>query len=218
VSLEGIVVGLLAIVVGGVWMTYGLKAFFILLPFWAFFVGLLAGAQWSAEFLGEGFFGTVTSWAIGLVAGLVLGLLAYFWYYAAIILLGATVGYTLGSGFLVALGFDGFLSIVLGVIVGVLLGIAVLVLNVPALLVIVLSAFGGAAAVVNGFWILLGQIQLDAIDGGLAEGLIKGGAITFVAWLLLAAFGIWYQMRDIGRDFASLRMAADIDRSAYRVS
>ena len=217
-SIEGIAVGLLAIVVGGVWATYGLKAFFILLPFWAFFVGLLAGAQWSAEFLGEGFFGTVTSWAIGLVVGLVLGLLSYFWYYAAIILLGATVGYTLGSGFMTAIGLDGFLSIVLGLIVGILLGIAVLVLNVPALLVIVLSAFGGAAAVVNGFWILFGQIQLNDIDGGLAEGLMKGGAITVVAWLVIAAAGIWYQLRDIGRDMASLRMAANIDRSAYRVS
>ena len=79
-SLEGIIVGLLAIVVGGVWATYGLKAFFILLPFWAFFVGLLAGAQWAQEFLGEGFFGTVTSWGIGLVLGLVLGLLSWFWF------------------------------------------------------------------------------------------------------------------------------------------
>ena len=217
-SLEGIIVGLLAIGVGGVWATYGLKAFFILLPFWAFFVGLLAGAQWSAQFLGEGFFGTVTSWVIGLVAGLVLGLLSYFWYYAAIIILGASVGYTLGAGFMAAIGLDGFLSIVIGLIVGIVLGIAVLVLNVPALLVIVLSAFGGAAAVVNGFWILFGQIQLADIDGGLAEGLMKGGVLTLVAWIVLAAAGIWYQMRDIGRDLATLRGAAQIDRSAYRVS
>ena len=215
-SLEGIIVGLLAIVVGGVWATYGLKAFFILLPFWAFFVGLLAGAQWAQEFLGEGFFGTVTSWGIGLVLGLVLGLLSWFWFYAAIIILGASVGYTLGSGFMAALGLDGFLSIVLGLVVGVLLAIVVLVLNVPAFLVIILTAFGGAAAVVNGIFIFLGQIQLDDVDRGLGEGLIAGGAFAIVAWLVLAAAGIWYQMRDIGRDMASLRTAAAIDRAQYR--
>ena len=61
-SIEGIIVGLLAILIGAAWATYGLKAFTILLPIWAFFVGLLAGAHWGQEFLGEGFFGTVTSW------------------------------------------------------------------------------------------------------------------------------------------------------------
>ena len=44
-SIEGILIGLLAIVIGAAWATYGLKAFTILLPIWAFFVGLLAGAE-----------------------------------------------------------------------------------------------------------------------------------------------------------------------------
>ena len=38
--------------------------------------------------------------------------------------------------------------------------------------------------------------------------------VSIVAWLLVAAGGIWYQLRDIGRDMAPLRAPADIDRSA----
>ena len=50
--------------------------------------------------------------------------------------------------------------------------------------------------------ILLGQIKLDDIDSGLMEGLMRYGAVSIVAWLSLAAAGIWYQLRDIGRDMA----------------
>ncbi len=168
-SIEGIIVGLLAILIGAAWATYGLKAFTILLPIWAFFIGLLAGANWGFEFLGEGFLGTVTSWIIGLVLGVVLAALSYFFYYAAIALLGGTVGYTLTAGLLAAIGLDGFLSVVLGLIVGVLFAVAVIITAAPILLVIVLTAFSGAAAVVNGALILLGtdpaRLHRQRVDG-----------------------------------------------------
>ena len=49
-SLEGILIGLLAIGVGLAWAFYGLKLFVILLPIWAFFFGLVTGAQWAGVF------------------------------------------------------------------------------------------------------------------------------------------------------------------------
>ncbi len=104
-SIEGIIVGLLAIVIGAAWAFYGLKLFTILLPIWAFFFGLVTGAQWGQEVFGEGFFATVLSWGIGLVFGLVLAAISYFWYYAAIVILGGAVGYSLGVGFFEYFGF-----------------------------------------------------------------------------------------------------------------
>jgi hypothetical protein len=217
-SLEGIVVGLLAILIGAAWATYGLKAFFILLPIWAFFVGLLAGANWGAEFLGEGFLGTVTSWVIGLVFGIVLALFSYFWYYAAIAIFGGVIGYTLTAGLFGAIGFDGFLTIVIGLIVGVLFAIGVILLAVPVYVVIFLTAISGAAAIVNGVLILLGQIQIDDIDSGLTEGLLRFGVISVVAWLVLAAAGVVYQMRDIRRTADGFMAKDAVDREAYRIS
>ena len=52
-SIEGIIVGLLAIVIGLAWAFYGLKLFTILLPIWAFFFGLVAGAQWGQDVFGQ---------------------------------------------------------------------------------------------------------------------------------------------------------------------
>jgi hypothetical protein len=213
-SLEGIIVGLLAIGIGAAWATYGLKAFTILLPIWAFFVGLLAGASFLQGLLGDGFLATTTSWVVGLGLGILLAVLSYFIYYVAVVLLGATAGYALGSGLLIAIGLDGFLSTIIGIVVGVILAVAVLVLAVPALLVIVISAFSGAAGVVNGVLILLGQIQVGDIDGGLMDGLLKYGAVGIIVWLVVAAAGIWYQLRDVGQMMD--RMA--VDRAAYRMS
>ena len=96
-SLEGIIIGLLAIGIGLAWAFYGLKLFTILLPLWAFFFGLVAGAQWGVDIFGEGFFATVLSWGIGLVFGIVLAAISFFWYYAAIVILGGAVGYALGD-------------------------------------------------------------------------------------------------------------------------
>lgn len=213
-SLEGIIVGVLAMAIGAAWAAYGLKAFTILLPIWAFFVGLLAGAAIIQEILGDGFLATTTSWIVGLGAGVLLAIGSYFIYYIAVVLLGASVGYALGAGLLQAIGLDGFLSVIVGILAGVALALAVLVLAVPAILVIVLSAFSGAAGVVNGALVLLGQIKLDSIDQGLMEGLLKHGIIAIVAWVAIAAAGIWYQLRDVGE----MMERNSIDRSSYTVS
>jgi hypothetical protein len=214
-SIEGIIIGLLTIVIGLAWMTYGLKAFVILLPVWGFLIGLLIGAQWVQHFLGDGFLATVTSWVVGLVVGIVFALISYFWYWGAVVLLGASVGYTLGSGLLQAVGIDNFLSIILGLIVGALVAGLVIILNVPATLVIVLTALGGAASVVDGVWLFLGQIQLADFDWGLLEGPIRGGIVTTIAWVVLAVLGMAYQQRDLARTAAAY--GAAIDRSAYRI-
>lgn len=210
-SLEGILVGIVAIVIGLAWAFYGFKAFIILLPIWAFLVGFAAGASWLQELFGEGFFATVTSWVGGLVVGVVLAVLSYFWYYAAVVIVGGALGYTLGAGFMGALGFDGILAIGVGLVVGAILAIITIVLAVPAWLIVVLSAVGGAVAAVNGVLILLGRIQLEDISSGLGEGLLKDPIIATIGVILIAAAGIVYQMRDLASTAASIR------REGYRI-
>jgi hypothetical protein len=212
-SLEGVIIGLLAIVIGLAWAFYGLKLFVILLPIWAFFFGLIAGAQWSADIFGQGFFSTVLSWGIGLVFGLVLAAISYFWYYAAIVILGGAVGYALGVGFFDWLGLGtGFIVVLIGLVVGAIFAIGTFMLGVPILLVMVFSAFSGAAAAVNGVLILFGTIKLETLDQGIFGSLLAQGIVGFVIFLVLGAAALFYQMRDVGTSITS------IDRSAYRYS
>jgi hypothetical protein len=211
VSIEGILVGIVAIVIGLAWAFYGFKAFVILLPIWAFLVGFAAGSSWIATLFGEGFFATVTSWVGGLVVGVVLALLSYFWYYAAVVIVGGALGYTLVAGFLGSLGFDGILAIALGLVAAAIVAVITIVLAVPAWLIVVLSGIGGAVAAVNGLLILLGRIQLEDISSGLGEGLLKDPLIAVIGVIVVAAAGIWYQMRDL------TDTAASIQRSGYRI-
>jgi hypothetical protein len=211
-SLESIVIGLLAIGIGLAWAFYGLKLFTILLPIWAFFFGLIAGAQWGQDVFGQtGIFTTVLSWGIGLIFGLVLAAIAFFWYYAAIVILGGAVGYALGIGFFEWLGLGtGFIAIVVALIVGAIFAIATFVLGVPVVLVMVFSAFSGAAAVVNGVLIFLGQIKLDTLDTGIFGSLLTNGVLGIVAFLVLGAVALYWQIRDVAGSITT------IDRTAYR--
>ncbi|MFL5673540.1 MAG: hypothetical protein ACJ779_00900 [Chloroflexota bacterium] len=210
-SIEGIIIGLLAIGIGLAWAFYGLKLFTILLPLWAFFFGLLAGAQWGADIFGQGFFASVLSWGIGLVFGLVLAAVSYFWYYAAIVILGGAVGYALGVGFFEWLGFDpGVLIVIIGLIVGAVFAIATFLLGVPILLVMAVSAFSGAAAVVNGVLILFGQIKLEELRAGIFGSLLANGWIGLIAFLVLGVVALFWQLRDVGSAVTS------VERSSYR--
>jgi hypothetical protein len=211
-SLESIVIGLLAIGIGLAWAFYGLKLFTILLPIWAFFFGLVAGAQWGQDVFGQsGIFTTVLSWGIGLIFGIVLAAIAFFWYYAAIVILGGAVGYALGIGFFEWLNLGtGFIAIVIALIVGAIFAIGTFVLGVPVVLVMVFSAFSGAAAVVNGVLIFLGQIKLDTLDTGIFGSLLTNGVVGIVAFLVLGAVALYWQIRDVAGSIQT------IDRSAYR--
>jgi hypothetical protein len=210
VSLEGIIVGLLAIGIGLAWAFYGLKLFTILLPLWAFFFGLVAGAGWSQDVFGQGFFSTVLSWGIGLIFGLVLAAISFFWYYAAIVILGGAVGYSLGIGFFEYFGFGtGVIAIVVGLILGALFAIGTFLLAVPVLLVMIFSAFSGAAAIVNGVLILFGQTKLESIDVGIFGSLLHQGVVGTIAMLVIGAAALLYQFRDVGTTITS------IDRSSY---
>ncbi len=210
-SLEGIVIGLLALAIGLGWAFYGLKVFTILLPIWAFFFGLTSGAQWSQDIFGQGFLSTVLSWGIGIVFGAVLAAISYFWYYAAITIAGGALGYVLGVGFMDWLGIDAaILGIIVGLIVGAVFAAATFLLGVPAWLIILFSGISGSAAAVNGVLILLGRIKVEDLSSGVVNGLLTDTTIGIIAWIVLAVVAIVWQTRDVGRTVTT------IERTNYR--
>ena len=64
-TIEGLLIGLLAIAIGMAFAFYGFRVFLILLPIWGFFAGFLLGANGVSYILGgadAGAFATVTGW------------------------------------------------------------------------------------------------------------------------------------------------------------
>ena len=95
-TIEGLLVGLLALAIGLAFAFYGFKLFLILLPIWGFFAGFLIGAELISSLLGgadAGFLATVTGWVVGFILGLVFAVLSYLYYWVAVILLGGFLGY-----------------------------------------------------------------------------------------------------------------------------
>src|SRR5688572_22838056 len=210
-SIEGILIGLVAILVGAGWAFYGLRFFTIILPIWTLFFGFVTGVQWGQDVFGQGFLGTVTSWIIGGVLALVLAALSYFWYYFAVTLAVGALGYTLGVGFMDFLGIDSsILGLIVGLIVGAIFAIGTFLLGVPAVLIVLVSAISGAAAMVNGALILLGRIKVEDLNSGLLSGLLTDSLIGLVAWGVIAVVAAFYQLRGVERAVEA------VSRSAYR--
>jgi Domain of unknown function (DUF4203) len=190
-------IGLLILVVGATFCFAGYRFFRILIAMWGFFAGFNLGASGMVALFGQTFLGTVTGWVLGIVVGVVIAVLAYFLYYVAIVLLGASVGYAIGSGLIGAIGLNnpGFLAVIVGVVLAVILAIMILVLNLPKLLIMVFTAIGGAATIVTGFLLLFGQIHTAALQYGFAAAAIRASWIWSLVVIVLAVVGFLAQWR-----------------------
>lgn len=198
-TLQGLLVGLLGLAVGLAFTFYGFKLFLILLPIWGFFAGLTMGASAMNAFFGDGFLAGALGIIIGLAIGVLFAVLSYLYYWAAVILLGGFLGYSVGMGLLTWFGFnpEGWIAFLLALIVGVLFALAFLVVGMPAIIAIVATAIGGAAAAIAGVVVAIGTVPLAALDDGIM-GVFKGDDLSWF-WVLcavvLAIAGMVYQAR-----------------------
>ena len=177
-SIEGIIVGLLAIVIGAAWAFYGLKLFTILLPIWAFLFGLVSGAAWGQEVFGESSSRLSCRGASASSSG-------------SSSRRSRTSGTTprssssparwairwVSASSSTSVSGRGVVAFLVGLILGAVFAIGAFLLGVPVLLVMIFSAFSGAAAVVNGVFVALGQIRVESVDVGMFGSLLHQGPV-----------------------------------------
>jgi hypothetical protein len=200
-TLEGLLLGLLAIGIGLAFAFYGFRVFLILLPIWGFFAGFLLGANGMEYLFGDAFLATVSGWVIGFLLGLLFAVLSYLYYWVAVVLLGGALGYQLTIGTLQWIGFegDGLIAFVLALIVGAIFAVGFFVLRMPAVLVIVATALTGAGATVAGIVIALGLVPYQELSGGIFGSYQSWdlGVIGIIGAIALAFAGAIYQTRTI---------------------
>src|SRR5690348_15654438 len=95
---------LLQILIGLALCFAGFRVFVLVLPIIGFFGGFVVTAQSIQELFGGGFLATVSGWVFGFVVGVFAAVIAYFFYYGAVVVLAAVFGYELVTGFLAGLG------------------------------------------------------------------------------------------------------------------
>ena len=84
ITIEGILLGLLAVAIGLAFCFYGFRVFMVLLPIWGFFAGFLLGANAMTALFGDAFLATATGWVVGFLLGLLFAVLSYLYYWIAV--------------------------------------------------------------------------------------------------------------------------------------
>jgi len=190
-------IGALVLLVGAAFCFAGYRFFRILIAIWGFFAGFNLGTAAMTALFNNAFLGTTTGIVLGLVIGVVFALLAYFFYYFAVVLLGATAGYDLGSGFIGAIGLNnpGFIAVIVGVALAVVFALVILLFNLPKLLIMVFTALGGAVAMLAGLLILVGQVKVAYLQYGDAVALVRASWFWSIVAIVLAVVGFLAQWR-----------------------
>ncbi len=190
-----LIIAIVALVIGAAFTLGGWRFFLLLLPIWAFVVGFNVGTDAVSAIFGDGTFATVTSWVVGLVLALVFAIFSYLYYYIAVAVLAGAVGYAIGSGAWGMIGNEyGVVAFVIGLVLAVVVAAVALVLNVPKYLVIALTSLGGAATVLAGWFILIGEVPSDAIHWTEIGRLITDNWFYIIVFALIAAAGIIVQV------------------------
>lgn len=208
-----VVLGVLAVLAGALLCFRGQLVLRLVFPIWGAFAGFAFGAGLVSELADERFLGSVLGWLLGLVFAVVFAVLAYLYYAVGVVLVMVSVGFTLGSGLVVALGIDwNWVAVLVGVLVGAALGVAAVLVDVPMLVLVLLTALAGAVAVVAGFMLLTGAVDSSTFTTGDVVRRIDDDWWWYVAVLALAVAGVLVQARNVAELRRSVRESWGVTR------
>ena len=197
---QALLVGIVAIALGAAFMTMGYRLALILLPIWGFFAGFLFGAQVLQDFFGDGFLATTASWIVGAIIGLLFAVLSYLFWYVAVVIVFASVGYWLGWGFMTLIGFSdtGIVAFAIGLLLGAVFAVAAFVTGVPLAALVVITAVGGAHVLIAGVLVIFGSVAVADLGDGVVRAIILENVGWWLAALGLAVLSIVFQLKTIG--------------------
>lgn len=204
--MDNIVVGVVAVLVGALLCFRGYVTMRLIISLFGAFVGFLLGAGLVAGVTDSGFGQLALSWLVGIVGAVLFGVLAYFSYQLAVIIGMASIGFTIGTSVMAALGVGSQVATVgVGVIAGILLAIIAIATDLPAVILVILTAVAGASVTLSGIMLLAGAVGLDrlSVEGVAAE--MGRGWLWYVLYGVLVLLGILAQFRALGSGRRSMR-------------
>lgn len=189
---------LFALGLGIALLLWGYRIFMVLLPIFGFFAGLWLGAQAVTLIFGDGFLASVTGLVVGFFVGLFCALFSYLFYALGVALVAAIIGGSLAIGLLQAIGLtSNIILIPAAIVVGIAVAVLVMVFNVQKYVIIALTAIAGANALLLAPLLLFGRVSLDSLQGAgnAIRPVLADSWFWLVVWIVLAAAGIFYQIR-----------------------
>ncbi|MFT3855624.1 MAG: DUF4203 domain-containing protein [Ilumatobacteraceae bacterium] len=202
--------GIIAVLIGAAFCFQGYLTMRLVIPIWGAFAGFSFGAGLVAAIGNDGFLSTGVGWIVGLVTAVVFALFAYLYYAVAVVLTMGAIGFALGSSAMYALNIHWrWLVVLVGIAAGVLLALLALIADMPMLLLVVLSAMAGAAAIVGGIMFLTGALDTGDVSSDRVIEAADHGWWWTAMYAALAIVGIVVQLRATARWRMSMRDAWD---------
>lgn len=192
-----IFMSLILVLLGVVMSIYGYRIFLVMLPIWGFFAGFWLGADVTSLILGSGFLGSVTSWVVGFVVGLVFAAFSYMYYGVAVAFQAAVIGYGIGNGLVAAFLGPGIVAALVGMVFAIIVLVLTFAFDLQKYVVIAITSILGSNAVLLSVLLLLGRVTLQSLQfsGTTIIPIVKDSWLWLLAWLVLAGAGIWGQIR-----------------------
>lgn len=212
--MEDVIFALFLILAGGLFCFFGYLAFRVIIPIWGAVVGFSLGAGLIAAATDEGFLRTGLAWIVAIGLAILFALLAYLFYWVAVVLAMGSIGFALGSALMGALGVDWSWAVVLvGVAAGALLAVLAIVADLPMVLLVLLSALAGASAVTTGLMVLTGAIDTEDFTDEAVTAEAGDDWWWYAIYVVLAVAGIVYQVRSLGRLRGTMRESWEARRA-----
>jgi hypothetical protein len=196
---DTVVVGIIAVLIGALLCFRGYVTMRLIISLFGAFVGFLLGAGLVAGVTDSGFGQLALSWLVGIVGAVIFGVLAYFSYQIAVVIGLAGIGFTIGTTMMAAIGVGSpVATVAVGLLAGALLAVIAIMTDLPAVLLVVLTALAGASVTVAGVMVIAGTIGINRLT---AEGVgaeMSRGWWWYVLYGGLALLGIIAQLRSRG--------------------
>ena len=159
-------------------------------------VGFLLGAAIVAQVTHTVLFQSQASLIGGAIGAVVCGLLAFFVYKIAMIGGLAAIGFTLGTSAMVALHVDNRpASLVVGIVAALVLGAVAWRLDLPGLILVILTVFTGASVTAFGTMLALGKVGPAELGQEQLTAVFADGWGWYALYLGLVVLGLVTQWR-----------------------
>ncbi|MGC3995611.1 MAG: DUF4203 domain-containing protein [Propionicimonas sp.] len=201
-AMDPVWVGVAEIVLGLVFCFLGYPAARVVLALWGALVGFGAGLVLHASLLqslGDSVLSQVPWWVFALVLALVVAWLAFAFYAVAVLISMGAVGWGLGQVVSSALHTPGWIAFSMGLVVAAGLVMVGWALNLPKVLLIVLTALVGAGTVLDGVQAVLGN-RLDWFNQDLWRTDFTAHFAWTIGFVVLAILGMVAQFRQRSDD------------------
>ena len=137
-----ILIGILAVLIGALFALQGGNFMRIIFPIVGFVAGFSAGAAMVSGITGDGFLSTVFSWVVGFFVAILFALLAYLFYWFAVVLAFAGLGFSVMAAILTFLNLDwNWLVVILGVVAAIAFGLFAALGSLPMMVLVARKYF-----------------------------------------------------------------------------